>query len=45
MSVTTDIRISVVTDIAQVDDAARVVHTAFGLDGDGEAIIYAGTGR
>jgi aspartate kinase len=42
---TSEIRISVVTDIAQVDDAARVVHTAFGLDGDGEAIIYAGTGR
>ena len=42
---TSEIRISVVTDIAQVDDAARVVHTAFGHDGDGEAIIYAGTGR
>ena len=42
---TSEIRISVVTDIAQVDNAARVVHTAFGLDGDGEAIIYAGTGR
>jgi aspartate kinase len=42
---TSEIRISVVTDIAQVDDAARVVHTAFGLDGDGEAIIYAVTGR
>jgi aspartate kinase len=42
---TSEIRISVVTDIAQVDEAARVVHTAFGLDGDGEAVIYAGTGR
>jgi aspartate kinase len=42
---TSEIRISVVTDIAQVDEAARVVHTAFGLDGDGEAVVYAGTGR
>jgi aspartate kinase len=42
---TSEIRISVVTDIAQVDNAAKVVHTAFGLDGDGEAIIYAGPGR
>lgn len=42
---TSEIRISVVTDIDQVDEAARVVHTAFGLDGDSEAIVYAGTGR
>lgn len=42
---TSEIRISVVTAIEQVDEAARVVHTAFGLDGDDEAIVYAGTGR
>lgn len=42
---TSEIRISVVTNIDQVDEAARVVHTAFGLDGDSEAIVYAGTGR
>lgn len=42
---TSEIRISVVTDINQVDQAARLVHTAFGLDGDGEAIVYAGSGR
>jgi len=42
---TSEIRISVVTDIDQVDEAARVVHTAFGLDGDSEAIVYAGSGR
>ena len=42
---TSEIRISVITDIAQVDEAARVEHNAFGLDGDGEAIVYAGTGR
>jgi hypothetical protein len=23
----------------------RVVHSAFGLDGDSEAVVYAGTGR
>lgn len=42
---TSEIRISVVTDINKVDEAARVVHSAFGLDGDSEAIVYAGTGR
>lgn len=42
---TSEIRISVVTDIDQVDQAARAVHTAFGLDGDSEAVVYAGTGR
>ena len=42
---TSEIRISVVTDIAQLDDAARAVHTAFELDTDVEATVYAGTGR
>jgi aspartate kinase len=42
---TSEIRISVVTRIDQLDEATRVVHTAFGLDGDTEAKIYAGTGR
>jgi len=35
----------VVTNVEQVDEAAKVVHTAFGLDGEAEAIVYAGTGR
>ena len=42
---TSQIRISVVT---RVDDAKRAVqslHTAFGLDVDGEAVVYGGTGR
>ena len=42
---TSEIRISVVT---RVDDAKRAVqslHTAFGLDADGEAVVYGGTGR
>jgi aspartate kinase len=42
---TSEIRISVVTDINQVDEAAQVVHTAFDLDSDTQAIVYAGTGR
>lgn len=42
---TSEIRISVVTAIDEVDEAARAVHSAFGLDGEGEAIVYAGTGR
>ena len=29
----------------QVDEAVRVAHTAFGLDTEGEAVVYAGTGR
>ncbi|QHC54899.1 aspartate kinase [Rathayibacter tanaceti] len=42
---TSEIRISVVTRADTVDEALRVVHTAFGLDGDDEAVVYAGTGR
>lgn len=42
---TSEIRISVVTSLDEVDVAARAVHTAFGLDGDVEAVVYAGTGR
>jgi aspartate kinase len=42
---TSEIRISVVTRADSVNEAARVVHHAFGLDGDSQAIVYAGTGR
>lgn len=43
---TSEIRISVVTDIERLDDAVRVIHTAFGLDADAvEAVVYGGTGR
>ena len=42
---TSEIRISVITSDDQVDDAARAVHTAFGLDSEIEAVVYAGTGR
>ena len=42
---TSEIRISVVTRADSLHHAMRVVHSAFGLDGDDEAVVYAGTGR
>jgi len=42
---TSEIRISVVTRADTLNEAMRVVHTAFGLDGDAEAVVHAGTGR
>jgi aspartate kinase len=43
---TSEIRISVVTRADRLDQAVRAVHTAFGLDTtEGEAVVYAGTGR
>ena len=42
---TSEIRISVVTRADTLNDAVRVVHTAFGLDGEAEAVVHAGTGR
>lgn len=42
---TSEIRISVVTRADLMQKAVRVLHTAFGLDADHEATVYAGTGR
>lgn len=43
---TSEIRIAVVVDLEDVDKAVRAAHTAFGLDdAQGEAVVYAGTGR
>ncbi|MBO3663673.1 aspartate kinase [Microbacterium stercoris] len=42
---TSEIRISVVLRLDEVDEAARAVHTAYGLDSEIEATVYAGTGR
>ncbi|KJL40047.1 MAG: aspartate kinase [Microbacterium sp.] len=42
---TSEIRISVVVRGSDVAAAARAVHTAYGLDGDDEAVVYAGSGR
>jgi len=43
---TSEIRISVIVDSAQVDDAVVATHTTFDLDSDEvEAVVYGGTGR
>ena len=43
---TSEIRISVIVDEAQVDAAVIATHTAFDLDSDEvEAVVYGGTGR
>ena len=42
---TSEIRISVVTRGDELTRAMGVVHSAFGLDGDVDAVVYAGTGR
>lgn len=42
---TSEIRISVITELSKLDEAVRAVHTAFKLDAEGEATVYGGTGR
>lgn len=42
---TSEIRISVLCQENQLDDAVRALHAAFDLGGDEEAVVYAGTGR
>jgi aspartate kinase len=42
---TSEIRISVVLRDTDLADAARIVHTAYGLDAEDEAVVHAGTGR
>jgi aspartate kinase len=42
---TSEIRISVVTRADTLQHAMRVVHEAFGLDADDEAVVHGGTGR
>ncbi|MFC6286860.1 aspartate kinase [Nocardioides sp. GCM10027113] len=43
---TSEIRISVIVDEAQIDTAVQATHTAFDLDaGEVEAVVYGGTGR
>ncbi|MGH3367336.1 MAG: aspartate kinase [Nocardioidaceae bacterium] len=46
MNSTSEIRISVIVDEDQVDDAVSSAHAAFELEGDEvEAVVYGGTGR
>ncbi|GAA1185062.1 MULTISPECIES: aspartate kinase [Nesterenkonia] len=42
---TSEIRVSVITAAADLEKAVCAIHTAFGLDADQEATVYAGTGR
>ncbi|MHA6669120.1 aspartate kinase [Homoserinimonas sp. A447] len=42
---TSEIRISVVMRSDIINEAVRIVHKAFDLDADIEAVVYAGTGR
>ncbi|MCU1418531.1 MAG: aspartate kinase, partial [Schumannella sp.] len=42
---TSEIRISVVTRADSLQHAMRVVHSAFGLDGELDAVVHGGTGR
>lgn len=42
---TSEIRISITVRAELVTEATRVIHSAFGLDADHEAVVYAGTGR
>ena len=42
---TSEIRISVVTRADTINDAVRIVHSAFELDGDDEAKVHGGSGR
>ena len=42
---TSEIRISVVTRADSLQQAMRIVHSAFGLDGTMDAVVHGGTGR
>lgn len=42
---TSEIRISVVVAPERLEEAAKAVHTAFGLDSEAQAVVYGGTGR
>lgn len=43
---TSEIRIAALVPLAQLDDAVRALHSAYGLDSDKvEAVVYGGTGR
>lgn len=42
---TSEIRVSVITEVEMLSKAVQAIHTAFDLDSDEEAKVYAGTGR
>ena len=45
MIATSEIRISVMVDRADMEKAVQAAHAAFALDGPDPAVVYAGTGR
>ena len=42
---TSEIRISIICRVEDVEKGVKAAHSAFDLDADGEAVVYAGTGR
>ncbi|GEL19173.1 aspartate kinase [Pseudonocardia asaccharolytica] len=42
---TSEIRISVICRVDELDDAVRALHQAFDLGGEEQAVVYAGSGR
>lgn len=42
---TSEIRLSAVVEEAQLEEATRVLHEAFGLGAEDEAVVHAGSGR
>ena len=42
---TSEIRISVICRVADLEKGVKAAHSAFDLDADGEAVVYGGTGR
>jgi aspartate kinase len=42
---TSEIRISVICRVDQLDSAVKALHDAFELGGDERAVVHAGTGR
>jgi aspartate kinase len=42
---TSEIRISIICRVEDLEKGVKAAHTAFDLDADGEAVVYAGSGR
>jgi len=42
---TSEIRISIICRVGDLEKGVKAAHTAFDLDADGEAVVYAGSGR
>jgi len=42
---TSEIRISIICRVEDIEKGVKAAHSAFDLDAEGEAVVYAGTGR